>query len=307
MPSPLGARSARVRRALEFLDAQTCSVWSATCCEHSSSEVAFLSFSSRQSAMTFGTTCGAHPDCDLHESGEYCASLSGGAFAGACRSCIECAFHADGIDGACPRTCASRNLTDGIGAASEGEFFEDYAYWVKVRDGEEISSGCTSSAREATKTTTANKKGMTLPCSGPFRKRASDRWCAVDVLTLEFPYARCIADGENDYCGVGSREVCVGERFDCCPLRAGPIAGLVTAVSLVLLVVQFYIYRAYYRRRLIRKRTFWNDPKLVEAAKRACERFPILAAQESSRELRAIASEKKIKKSDEAGVGAMEV
>lgn len=239
--------------------------------------------------MTVGKTCGAHPDCDLRESGEYCASLSGGAFAGACRTCIECAFHADGIDGACPRTCASRNLTDGVGAASEGEFFDDYGYWVKVRAGEEISSGCTSSAREATKTTTGNKKGTTTSCSGPFRKRASDRWCAVDVLTLKFPYDRCIADGENGYCGVGSREVCIGERFDCCPLRVGPIAGLVTAVALVLLVVQFYVYRAYYRRRLIRKRTFWNDPRLVEAAERACERFPILAAQLSSRELRAIA------------------
>lgn len=244
--------------------------------------------------MAVGTPCGAHADCDLSESGEYCASISGGAFAGSCRPCLECAVHADGVNGLCPRTCATPDLTEGVGAASAEQFFEDYTYWVKVRDGIENSSGCAASAIEATKTTTASKKASTESCAKPFRKQASDRWCAVDELTLRFPYADCIADSENDYCGVGSGTVCVGRQRDCCPLRAGPVAGLVVVGVVVLLVVQFYIYRAYYRRRLIRKRAFWNDPKLVEAAALACEKYPMIFAQESSRELKASASTKKV-------------
>ena len=78
-------------------------------------------------------------DCDLSESGEYCASLSGGV-AGDVEPASS-SVPRGRVDGACPRTCASRNLTDGVGAASEGEFFDDYGYWAKVRAGETSRAG----------------------------------------------------------------------------------------------------------------------------------------------------------------------
>lgn len=230
------------------------------------------------STPAIGSVCASHAECDAIAFA-YCASASGGGAqrAGACMSCDDCALHADGIDGACPSTCATRTMTSGVGATGADEFFEDFGYWVKVRDGAAVSSGCTASANEATTTTTASTKGRTSSCFRVFTKRASDRWCDVGALTRQYPYSACIADGVNDYCGVGSSDVCVGKTsFDCCPLRADVLSGVVIAVVVVLCVVQFFIYRAIYHRKLVRSREFWNNPRIAEAARKACERYPSL-------------------------------
>lgn len=88
------------------------------------------------STPAIGSVCASHAECDAIAFA-YCASASGGGaqFAGACMSCDDCALHADGIDGACPSTCATRTMTSGVGATGADEFFEDFGYWVKVRDG----------------------------------------------------------------------------------------------------------------------------------------------------------------------------
>ena len=230
-----------------------------------------------------GDACAAHADCHAIAFA-YCASAASASSAalatGACMSCDDCALHADGIDGACPSTCATRAMTSGIGATGADAFFENYGYWVGVRDGAAVSSGCTASANEATTTTTASTKGRTSSCYKVFTERASDRWCDVSALTRQYPYSACIADATNGYCGVGSSDVCVGKTsFDCCPLRAGVLSGVVIAVVAVLFVVQFFIYRAIYHRKLVRSREFWNNPRIAEAARKACERYPTLKSK----------------------------
>jgi hypothetical protein len=54
---------------------------------------------------------------------------------------------------------------------------------------------------------------------------------------------------------------------------------VVIAVVAMLCVVQFFIYRAIHRRKLVRSRAFWNDPRLAEAARKACERYPTLKSR----------------------------
>lgn len=73
---------------------------------------------------TIGSVCASHAECDAIAFA-YCASTSGGGAqrAGACMSCDDCALHADGIDGACPSTCATRTMTSGVGATGADEFF----------------------------------------------------------------------------------------------------------------------------------------------------------------------------------------
>ena len=57
------------------------------------------------------------------------------------------------------------------------------------------------------------------------------------------------------------------------------LSGVVIAVVAVLCVVQFFIYRAIYHRKLVRSREFWNNPRIAEAARKACERYPTLKSK----------------------------
>lgn len=229
--------------------------------------------------MSTSTVCSSHAACVALNATTYCASISDGS--GRCRPCAECALFADAIDGACPTGCAGVNGGTGTGAANGDELFNAYAYWRRVRDvgfGSGASApGCESAAIEATKTTTGAKKGRTS-CAPVFTKKANGAWCDMTTLTSTFPYKSCIASSANGYCGVGEPSVCVRDGyFDCCPTKPGAIAGVSVAVGVVLLVLQYFIYRSCYTRKLIKREDDWKDPRLQEAAEKAAERHPKLA------------------------------
>lgn len=232
------------------------------------------------------SSCGAHAACAT--ASEYCASANDGT--GRCRPCDECAVFADAIDGRCPITCATGTNATGAGATNSDEFFNAYVYWARVRD-EGFSSnststaGCVSAATEATKTTSGHKKGRTKGCAAVFTREDANKWCDVSVLTAEHPYMSCIASASNAYCGVRSAKVCIADGyFDCCPTVPGAIAGVSIAVAVVLMVLQYFVYKSCFTRKLIKNASNWQDARIATLASKTMERHPKLTERIMSRQ-----------------------
>ena len=162
-----------------------------------------------------------------------------------CRPCVECAQNGDAHEGQCPPRCDAHSPS--LANSSVSVFSGDFTYWQHV-------------------STVAPNHGDALPRG-------------------------CLASADAQTTGFGSTKgytasFCLAKSyFDCCPVRAGPLAGAVIGTAVGILAIAYFIIHAVYRKRVSK---FRSTVKVVVAANKFKRRLPSIRRMlERRREKRA--------------------
>ena len=230
--------------------------------------------------------CDTYADCA--DATKYCAALLGSS-QGLCRPCVECAQNGDANEGPCPPRCDAHSpaLTNSSVSVFSGDFtYWQHVYTVAPSHGDALPRGCVASADAQT-----NAFGSTkwyTKCVTKLVRRDEDRFCDATALTRVEPFYQCIASSHTNYCGTNTASFCLAKSyFDCCPVRAGPLAGAVIGTAVGILAIAYFIIRAVYRKRVSK---FRSTVKVVVAANKFKRRLPSIRRMlERRREKRAAA------------------
>ena len=211
---------------------------------------------------------------------------------GACWGCEACTKFGDEISWSCPERCDASSAGQNV---TEATFLADFDYWNSVLElaglrAGVVSSGCERSARALTTLRAPKKMSGRGRCSSSrgYTARDESRWCDATALTRVEPFYQCIASSHTNYCGTNTASFCLAKSyFDCCPVRAGPLAGAVIGTAVGILAIAYFIIHAVYRKRVSK---FRSTVKVVVAANKFKRRLPSIRRMlERRREKRAAA------------------
>ena len=203
--------------------------------------------------MSFAS-CSTNDDCATQTVDSYCAALANSTSMGTCRPCADCSLFSDAVELVCPERCddesASANVTASV-------FFGEFPYWSNVyasASSDLIPKGCLSSA--SARTRSAGKAKFRPRGCLPLTHPPADKWCDSSKLTRVYPFASCIASEATNYCGTGVKEFCIETTYwKCCAGEAGAIAGVITGISVFIIVVGFVLISHCYKRKVMKLKT----------------------------------------------------